>query len=206
VGRMPRMPFRTLPAVLLVAASLAGCRPSFSDADAEELVRRYDALVSQAYRAGDFRIAAPVAGPDEIRRLAGHIGVRIDQGMVLDAILTKIEFRGVERKGDEVVVSTEESWQYTDRRVGSGEQVGAEARDRYRMRYHLRKVDGRWVVVETEFAEKPESSRPDQAMQIDAKTLHGFTVRPEDTTPPAAGAAGPGAASGSAPSPIGGTR
>jgi hypothetical protein len=173
-------------ALAALAASLVGCRPSPTDAEAQDLVRRYDALVSDAYRAGDFRIALPVVGADEARRLTAHIGVRLDQGMTLDAQLAQLTFRGIERKGDEAIVSTEERWTYADRRMGSGEQVGQEARDRYEMRYYLRKLDGRWIVDRTEFTSKPETSRPVEPMKVDARSLHGFTEPPGDASAPAA--------------------
>jgi hypothetical protein len=172
-------------ALVALAASFLGCRPSPTDVEVEGLVRRYNALVSDAYRAGDFRIVLPVVGADEARRLTGHIGARVDQGLTLDAQLSELTFRGIERKGDEVVVSTDERWVYADRRMGSGEPVGPEARDRYEMRYHLRKLDGRWIVDRTEFASKPETSRPVQPMQGDARSMHGWT----EPTPEAGGPA-----------------
>lgn len=176
---LPVIPYRTIAPILLAAAGALACQRSPTDAEAEALVRRYNALVSDAYRAGDYRIAQPVVGEDEVRRLAAHIGVRSDQGITLDARLVEIAFKKFERKGEEATVTTDERWHYLDRRIGSGEQVGQESRDQYVMRYHLRKAPSGWIVESTEFAERPQVGRtelPDRAPPVN---LHGFeTVSP----------------------------
>jgi hypothetical protein len=166
---------RTSIGLAAVAAllALAACRGP-SDAEAGEVVRRYNALVTEAYRAGDHRVALPVVGPDEARRLAGHIGARVDQDLVLDAKLLELVLRKVERSGDEVVVSTEEQWHYLDRRVGTGEQVGPESRDSYAMRYHLRRRDRTWIVDRTEFASPPKVGRTQVPDRADPRTMHGL--------------------------------
>jgi hypothetical protein len=171
-----------LVALVLFAAGAAACQRNPTDSDAEALVRRYNALVTEAYRAGDYRIAQPVIGADEFKRLAAHVGVRLDQGITLDARLLEMDLKKVERHGDEAVVTTDERWHYFDRRIGSGEQVGQESRDHYVMRYHLKKADGRWIVESTEFAQKPEVGRPEVPSGADPRSLHGFeTVNPAVT-------------------------
>ena len=172
-----------LVALVLLAAGAAACQRSPTDAEAEALVRRYNALVTEAYRAGDYRIAQPVIGADEFKRLAAHVGVRLDQGITLDARLLEIEFKKVERQGDEAVVTTDERWHYLDRRIGSGEQVGQESRDHYVMRYHLKKADGRWIVESTEFAQKPDVGRPEVPSRADPRALHGFETVPPPVPP-----------------------
>jgi hypothetical protein len=173
------IPYRTIAPILLAAVGALACQRTPTDAEAEALVRRYNALVSDAYRAGDFRAAQPVVGEDEIRRLAAHIGVRSDQGITLDARLVEIAFKKVERKGDEAFVTTEERWHYLDRRIGSGEQVGQESRDQYVMRYHLKRNGSGWIVEGTEFAERPQVGRTEVPDRAPATNLHGFdTVVP----------------------------
>jgi hypothetical protein len=188
---MRPMPSRVRYLLALAAAALA-CRGAPSHSDAEALVRRYNALVSDAYRAGDVNIARPVVGEAEARKLAGHIGARLDQGMTLDAQLLELSIRDVAREGEEVVVSTEERWQYAERRVGSGEQVGEGSRDRYELRYHLKQVDRRWLVEGTEFASKPEIGHEVAPRGIDPRTLHGLPAKEDEAAPPGAGAPGVG--------------
>jgi hypothetical protein len=167
-------------AIALLALTGLSCQKGPRDAEAEEVVRRYNALVTEAYRTGDFRVVQPVIGPDELRRVAAHVGVKLDQGITLDARLVEFKVEAVERKGDEVVVRTEERWHYLDRRIGSGDQVGQDSRDHYRMRYFLQKVDGRWVVDRTEFAEKPEVGRTEVPDKAPASSFHGV----DSTKPP----------------------
>ena len=171
---------RRLAPIALAALALAGCQKGPSDAEAEEVVRRYVALVAEAYRTGDFRVAQPVVGPDELRKVAAHVGVKLDQGITLDSRLTEFKVEGVERKGDEIVVRTDERWHYLDRKIGSGAQVGQDSRDRYRMRYVLKKVDGSWVVDRTEFADRPEVGRKQVPDQAPAAAFHGIdAVQPQ---------------------------
>jgi hypothetical protein len=106
------------------------------------------------------------------------VGVRLDQGITMDARLIELQMRGVERKGDDVVVTTEERWHYLDRKIGSGEQVGQDSKDHYVMRYFLRKIDGRWVVERTEFAEKPEVGRTEVPDKAPATVFHGTETGP----------------------------
>jgi hypothetical protein len=179
---LPVMPHRAIAPIVLVALGALACQRGPTDADAEAIVRRYNALVSDAYRAGDYRIAQPIVGEDEVRRLAAHIGVRSDQGITLDARLVEITFKNFERKGDEAFVTTEERWHYLDRRIGSGEQVGQESRDHYVMRYHLKKAGSGWIVEGTEFAEKPEVGRTEVPDRAPPMNLHGF-----DTVVPSGG-------------------
>jgi hypothetical protein len=166
-------------AVAIVALTGLACQRGLADAEAEEVVRRYTTLVTEAYRTGDFQAAAPVVGPDELRKIAAHVGVKLDQGITLDARLTEFRLEGVERKGDEVLVRTEERWHYLDRKIGTGEQLGQDSRDRYRMVYFLRKTDGRWVVDRTEFAEKPEVGRTVVPDKAPASSFHGVDTQPQ---------------------------
>lgn len=174
-------------ATLGAAAALA-CSGRPSAAEAEDLVRRYNALVSDAYRAGDFRIAQPAVGDDELRRLAGHIGARLDQGITMDARLLELTVKGVEPAAGGLVVTTDERWHYLDRRIGSGEQVGQDSTDRYAMRYFLTRVEKRWLVDRTEFADKPEVGRTEVPDRGEPRALHGVTTPEQAGTPAPAGA------------------
>jgi hypothetical protein len=156
------MSWSTRTARALALVPLLGVLPAcgrLSDAEAEALVRRYDERLVEAYRLGDVRLVEPVVGPGQARRLAGLIGVKLDEGLTLDARLDAFALRGVEREKDEVVVRTEERWTYRDRAVGSGAQVGEASRDRYDMRYHLRRLEGRWVVDRIAFDAEPVVGR-----------------------------------------------
>lgn len=184
---------RRLP--LLALATLAACRGGPSRAEATEVVRRYNALVSEAYRVGDYRVATPVVGDDEARKLAGHIGARLDQGLTLDAKLLDLSVRAVERKGDEVVVSTDERWAYADRRIGTGEQVGQDSRDSYAMRYFLRRRERQWIVDRIEFAAPPQVGRTQVPDRADPSTMHGV----ETPSPAAAATAAPAPTPGARP-------
>ncbi|MHB8879604.1 MAG: hypothetical protein ACYC8T_38410 [Myxococcaceae bacterium] len=163
---------------LTLAAVLAGGCDGLSDERAVRLVRAYNAQVIEAYRAGDARLVEGIVGPDEARKLTGLIGVKSDQGITLDSRLVSLDVSRVERTADQVIVSTEETWTYLDRRIGTGEQVGQSSTDRYRMRYLLGRVDGRWVVASIQFAEAPVVGRIEVPNHGPAPDLHGVTGAP----------------------------
>jgi hypothetical protein len=170
-------------AVTLLTLAASACRTGPSDRDAEEVVRRYNRLVTDAYRAGDYRIAVPVVSDAEAHKLAGHIGARLDQNLTLDARLLELVVHEVARSGEEVVVSTTEQWHYADRRVGSGEQVGQDSRDSYAMRYYLRqRADRAWIVDHIEFASKPTVGRTEVPDRADPLTMHGVETRAPSST------------------------
>ncbi len=188
---------RWLPAVASVAMLLS-CS-GLSDADAAKLVQRYNDRVIAAFRAGDARLIDPVTGPTDGKRLTGLIGVKLDQGITLDAQMTDFDVVRVERPKDEVVVFTEERWHYRDRRVGSGKQVGPDSSDHYFMRYHLRKLGGRWVVDHIAFEREPEVGRKQVMSGGEFASVHGVqTIDPDAggtrgeaaRTPPAFGGSG----------------
>jgi hypothetical protein len=146
-------------ALLALLAAMATACGRLSDDRAVALVRAYDAALIRGYREGDFQLVEPFVGPEELRKLTGLIGVKLDGGVTLDAELLGFEVLSVTRPGAEVVVETDERWYYRDRRIGTGEQVGQDSRDHYRGRYRLRAFDGNWRVAEFEFAAEPEVGR-----------------------------------------------
>lgn len=184
---MAAMPIRRVAAgALLLLAACTG----LPDEKAVRLVQAYNRRVIDAYRASDHQLAVPVASPREVRKLAGLIGVKYDQGMALDSELLELRVLGIERRDETVVVRTEERWHYRDRRIGTGTQVGQESTDHYKMRYLLRPVEGRWVVDAIEWAEPPQVGRTEVPIQADARVIHGVA------SPESAGQAPPGPSDG----------
>lgn len=174
------MRIRTL---LAVAALLVCACSSFSDADAVEVVRRYNARLIEAYRAGDVRLVDPLVGEVEGKRLTGLIGVNLDEGITLDAELLELQPTGVERRDAAVVVSTRERWYYRNRKIGTREQVGPDSTDSYVMRYWLGRVEGRWVVERTEFAEPPQVGRGAALQAAGLPPAHGGGSAPTAAPP-----------------------
>jgi hypothetical protein len=150
---------RGLPVSIVLVCCLAGCG-GVSDREARALVDNYIRAVSEAYRRSDVTLVDGAVGPLEGKRLTGLIGVRQDMGISLDADALSVEVTEVEMSNEgELRVRTKESWRYRDRRIGTGEQVGAESLDRYEMLYVFRRIDGRWKVDETRFSAPPHVGR-----------------------------------------------
>lgn len=163
---------RPLLVLAVLALPLLACRPMSRD-EAVRLVETYNRAVIEALRTGDARLIEPVTGQVEGRKLTGLIGVKIDQGVTMDAALLDLRIIDVEYGREEVVVSTEERWHYLERRIGSGEQVGPDSRDHYFMRYHLRRPEKRWVVDRIEYAKPPEVGRKEIWSPADLPTGAG---------------------------------
>jgi len=143
---------------LFLALSLTGCRPS-SVQQASQLVEHYNQVVSEAYRRGDVKLADPVVGENEGKKLTGLIGVRLDLGLTLDSQLLSLEITSVEKAKDELRVTTKERWRYRDRRIGTGEQVGEESLDSYAMLYVFKRTGKAWLVDEIRFTSPPQVGR-----------------------------------------------
>jgi hypothetical protein len=157
-----------------LAAALAGACTRFSDAQAEALVRKYLAALIEAYRASDEEVVDPLVGEVEGNRLVGLIGVKRDIGLFLDAKLTDVQFERFDRDGERLSVVTREQWYYRDRRIGSGEQVGDDSTDSYRLRYHVAQYKGRWVIAQVEFVDPPVVGRKLPPLKLDARAAHGL--------------------------------
>jgi hypothetical protein len=176
-------------AVVPSLLALAGCH-GLGDARATRLVRAYNDKVIEAFRTGDARLVEGVAGPKEAKKLTGLIGVKLDQGLTLDAQLLELRVLKMERADDAVLVETAEEWYYRERRIGSGEQIGQDSRDHYRMRYVLRRLDQRWVVDEIQFAAPPQVGRTVVPNHAAPDVLHGVRSLGAEPPPPAPGPGG----------------
>ena len=166
---------------LLLASCLAltsGCDRGVSQAQAKQLVERYNQVVSEAYRRGDVLLIDPVVGPNEGKKLTGLIGVRLDLGLTLDSQLLSLDITGVEQAKNELRVRTKERWSYRDLKIGTGAQVGEASQDSYEMTYYFTNVNKVWLVDEIKFASPPQVGRTNTPWVADRSALHG-TTKPE---------------------------
>jgi hypothetical protein len=158
--------------MLVCALALTSCRRTSVD-QAQRLVEQYNRVVADAYRRGDVKLIDPVVGPNEGRKLAGLIGVRLDLGLTLDAQLLALEVTGVARSRDELRVRTKERWSYRDRQIGSGAQVGEASLDSYDMLYVFKSFDRAWRVEEIRFTDPPQVSRKTMTWMSNHKAPRG---------------------------------
>lgn len=171
------MKLRSTVVLLCLLAATAGCRRRADPAEGEQAVRAYLARLVEAYRASDVAIVDPVVGEEQGRKLLGLIGVKRDAGVTLDAQLLDIQFDRVEARGGKLLVVTREAWHYADRRIGTGEQVGEDSTDRYRLRYTLARRDRGWIVERIEFLDPPEVGRTAAPLPVGVRALHGLPPR-----------------------------
>lgn len=165
-----------------LAAGLVIACGGMSDEDAVALVKRYNELNIEAFRSGDATLTEATTGLEEGKKLLGLIGVRLDQGLVLDARMLEFAPVAVERRDGAVFVTARERWYWLERRIGTGQQVGLDSVDRYVVRYRLGREEGRWVVLGKDFVEPPQVGRPPAAWQGSARDLHGLPPKPAPAT------------------------
>lgn len=170
---------RLAPAALASALLGVGC-DRLSDARAAEVVEGYDRGLVEAYRASDPALLAGVAAANEHRKVAALIGAKQDMGLYLDAEILEMKVVEVTRGKDDLAVIADERWHYRDRRIGTGEQVGAESTDHYRMRYRLEKEAGQWVVGRVEFGAAPEVGRAEAPTSGPLANFHAFAPAAPD--------------------------
>lgn len=171
---------RRMMLVTLLAVATACGRGS--EEEARQAVRTYLARLVEAYRTSDQSLVDPLVSEQQGLKLVGLIGVKRDAGVVLDAQILELIFLRAAREGDEWVVETRERWYYRDRKIGSGEQVGADSTDAYVMRYRFSRKEGRWILEDLAFVEAPQVGRKTAPMPVDARVLHGIG----DAEPPPA--------------------
>ena len=160
--------------LLLLGGCLAlatGCG-RVAQAQARQLVERYNQVVCEAYRRGDVRLIDPVVGPNEGKKLTGLIGVRLDLGITLDSQMLSLDITGVTQGKNELRVSTRERWSYRDLKIGTGAQVGEASQDSYEMTYYFTNVNNAWLVDEIKFASPPQVGRKQTPWIADRKQLH----------------------------------
>lgn len=161
---------------------ILGCR-AYSNADAENLVRTYNAKLIEAFRTGDEQLMEGLVGDEEGKKLLGLIGVKTDMGINLDSQLADFRVLRVERPGKaSVEVLTEERWTYQNRQIGSGRIAGLPSEDHYVMRYTLVPAGKVWVVSRVAFEKPPVVGRDTAPNEAPAKIFHGITSETPNPT------------------------
>lgn len=143
----PRRRGRLALAGLVLAAACGPPAESVADYEVKIAVRRYNEALPTAYARADSGLLAETATPDEMRRVEDIIGFLAQGRMVMDARQEALEAGRVTHESEAAAtVEATEIWWYRHFVPGTGEVRQAPRRVRYENRYHLRRVDGRWLV------------------------------------------------------------
>ena len=137
---------------LVVAAALAGpcvAGCARNEGEAVAVVRRYDALVADAYRSGQTAQLEQVAGPKDLSKILALVDINRTQGIYLDSRLLNLEVQRVEWLGaDRAQVWAREDWEYSYRRISDAIPTRPPIRQTDELVYILRKDSGRWLIEE----------------------------------------------------------
>ena len=142
--------------LLAVLAALLGptlaCSPSAEEraADREEIesfLREYLPKMAEAYRTGETEPLAPYAAEKERKAIEKRVRERAKQGMVLAPALESVEVEDVRVwSAVNAYVTTVEVWDLRVLASGTEEVVRQEMDQPNRVKYQLKRDDGRWRV------------------------------------------------------------
>lgn len=138
--------FGMLPLLFMVT----GCSGTGSaGGEIENVVLRYNALVTQGYRTQNMNPMLEVTTGEQALKLYHHMSALGEGQLRMESKLKDIKFTKVERRSSvDATVETEETWDFTHYRMATNEKYAEEKDFIYRMGYILSKKDGRWVITE----------------------------------------------------------
>lgn len=146
-------PFFLLCLILLL---FSGCNsPLKNDPEAsliETAIRRYNRALADAYREMSVDPLQGIASEREIGKVNMIIMGFRAKNQYMESGLKGIEFKEIKRnKEDSADVETKEVWRfrYMDKKTGQEVKPWAEAE--YKLIYHMRKNEGKWMVGAVEF-------------------------------------------------------
>jgi len=133
----------------LLSIVTAGCANIKNDAgEIENIIRRYNQLVIQGYRNQDMNPMQEVTTEEQARKLYYHMAALGEGRLRMESELKEIVFKKADLRGSsEAMVETEETWDFSHRRMATNEKYAEEKGFIYRMGYVLNKKGGRWFIT-----------------------------------------------------------
>lgn len=140
--------YRIVTASLLLVLIL-GCADDMGDAGAmKDVIRSYNALLSQGYSNQNMTPLLRVTTDVQALKLYHHMSALGEGGLRMESVLKDIKFERIDRRGNsEATVETEETWDFTHRRMATNEKYAEEKDFVYRMEYLLSKRGGGWIIT-----------------------------------------------------------
>lgn len=138
--------FGMLPLLLM----MVGCSgTSSAGGEIENVVLRYNELVTQGYRSQNMNPMQEVTTGEQALKLYHHMSALGEGQLRMESKLKDIKFTKVERRSSmDATVETEETWDFTHYRMATNEKYAEEKDFIYRMGYILSKKNGRWIITE----------------------------------------------------------
>jgi hypothetical protein len=149
----------TILTLLTVACSL-GCSPgdggeAAARQEIEQMLGEYLPVLAEAYAESDPLRLAPWVAEKEIARVHKRIEELADQGSTLEPTFHSVTVEDVRVWGNaNAIVTTVEVWDLVSRAAGTGMVIQEVQGQTNRVRYQLKKGEGRWRVLFRTIAEK----------------------------------------------------
>lgn len=134
----------------LLSVTLVACTENKCDTgEIEHIIRRYNQLVIQGYRNQDMNPMQEVTTEEQARKLYHHMAALGEGQLRMESELKGIIFKKTDLRGSsDATVETEETWDFSHRRIATNEKFAEEKGFIYRMGYVLNKKDGRWMITQ----------------------------------------------------------
>lgn len=141
--------------LLFFLVLVSSCNPAIKDPEVsilETSIRRYNRALADAYKEMSVDPLQGIASEREIGKVNMIIMGFRAKNQYMESGLKWIEFKEIKRnKEDSADVETKEAWRfrYIDKKTGQEVKPWAEAE--YKLIYHMRKNEGKWLVGTVEF-------------------------------------------------------
>ncbi len=134
--------------MLAIAVSAVSCARESPEevAAVTKTVRAYNIALIEAYKDADINYMLPFASEDQLSKLFPVLQALTVTGNSMIAIQDKFAIKRTKVGNDDAFVDTEEKWTYWWQDKFTGEVTKPKQVLDYKIRYHLIKTGGRWVV------------------------------------------------------------
>jgi hypothetical protein len=138
---------------LIFLLVLAGCISKEKDEteyDIRTTIGRYNNAVITAYKSLNIGPLNSVTTEEQLIRVDSFIGAFLQRDQIMESELHRMDFEDVKIDSDKATVRTTEDWSYRWIDSRTGEEVEPLKEIHYEMRYHLKKIDDKWLVEKVE--------------------------------------------------------
>lgn len=144
--------------ILLAATACGGGTAEVSDEDRGEIIellQTYLPKLGEAYAENDSEVLEDLAAPREIAAVEKRLRDIQLEGRRLEPTFKSVTLEDVQIWGyANAYVTTQEIWDIRTYATGSDQLLTEQPEERNRVKYQLKKIDGRWMVLFRTILEK----------------------------------------------------
>lgn len=134
--------------IIALLVLLSACSGESGDSkQVKSTIMRYNQLLAEGYRSLNMTPIQEVATAEQAQKVYHHMAALGEMNRRMESELKKIEFLEVNLKGGaSALVRTRETWDFTHRKIKTGEVALDQKNFVYQLTYELGKTGGHWQV------------------------------------------------------------